>query len=301
MIPAYQQVPQGHPQPQGMYPQQMPAGHPQVPGMPMAQMPNFAAQFQQIGTPVDLINQMDMIYLKQKTTIGFGGIDANNVYYVYQLWKDPYTGKKMRGHKMFTCKSKSTKCERLAHPACRAFRLDIFAKIYDPRVNKYVKVNFLRLHRPCRCVCLCCNRPYVDVYSTTGDKTAKHLLGVISEPFTGCGCKYALNITPGMKGKDADTKERRVFKVKRRQNCCETACAGNITFNIENDQKTEVGSIKKLWGGWKKEMITDSDNFEAQFPKMCTWDQKALILAAMIFIDFRCFEEPQRKGKFRIH
>jgi hypothetical protein len=43
MNPAYQQVPQGHPQSQGMYPQKMPAGHPQVPGMPMARIPNVSA------------------------------------------------------------------------------------------------------------------------------------------------------------------------------------------------------------------------------------------------------------------
>jgi hypothetical protein len=34
-------------------------------------------------------------------------IVPNNVYSVYQLRLDPHTGKKIRGHRMFTCKSKS--------------------------------------------------------------------------------------------------------------------------------------------------------------------------------------------------
>lgn len=61
------------------------------------------------------------------------------------------------------------------------------------------------------------------------------------------------------------------------------------TFPIFNSSKRQIGKITKKWGGIAKEVFTDADRFQIQFPP-CDFKQKATILSAALSIDLDFFE-----------
>jgi uncharacterized protein YxjI len=69
------------------------------------------------------------------------------------------------------------------------------------------------------------------------------------------------------------------------------------TFNILNNNGAQIGQIKKQWSGLMQEIFTDADNFGVQFPRNLPPTTKALLLSAVILIDFMYFEdnEPVKK------
>ena len=67
--------------------------------------------------------------------------------------------------------------------------------------------------------------------------------GVIAEPLQAVDANTILLLE--WKGKHADTKKRRVFKIKRKQSCCKLLTS-TLTFNIQNEKNTKVGSITKV-------------------------------------------------------
>ena len=67
-----------------------------------------------------------------------------------------------------------------------------------------------------------------------------------------------------------------------------------VSFKIMDSSGEEVGEIAKVWSSCLKEMFSNADNFEAHFPAMADWKQKALLLAATLMIDFRYFEKNEK-------
>jgi len=61
------------------------------------------------------------------------------------------------------------------------------------------------------------------------------------------------------------------------------------TFNIRQNG-VEVGKITKKWSGLLKEAYTDADNFGVSYPPGLGIRAKALLLAAVLLIDFVHFE-----------
>lgn len=48
-----------------------------------------------------------------------------------------------------------------------------------------------------------------------------------------------------------------------------------------------------------QELFTDTDNFGCKFPIKATAEHKALLIATVLFIDFRYFEmSPQQSGAY---
>eukprot|EP01103_Thecamoeba_quadrilineata_P005975 TRINITY_DN15719_c0_g1_i1.p1 TRINITY_DN15719_c0_g1~~TRINITY_DN15719_c0_g1_i1.p1 ORF type:complete len:220 (-),score=44.21 TRINITY_DN15719_c0_g1_i1:147-806(-) len=52
----------------------------------------------------------------------------------------------------------------------------------------------------------------------------------------------------------------------------------------------KVGEVCKLWGGFVREMFTDADRFQLLFPKAASVQQRLLLIAAVLFIDFSWYE-----------
>jgi len=52
----------------------------------------------------------------------------------------------------------------------------------------------------------------------------------------------------------------------------------------------EVGRVEKKWGGLLREAFTDADSFRVAFGT-ATGDERALLLAASIFVDLQYFEQ----------
>lgn len=65
------------------------------------------------------------------------------------------------------------------------------------------------------------------------------------------------------------------------------------TFQLYDNQDKEVGIISKNWGGVLKEVFTDTDKFQVQFPQV-DYKKKAVVLATAISIDMDFFENNQK-------
>lgn len=61
------------------------------------------------------------------------------------------------------------------------------------------------------------------------------------------------------------------------------------TFTFERAGR-EVASVKKRWGGVLREAFTDADSFSIEFAPEIGPEERALVLAAGLFIDLQYFE-----------
>ena len=61
------------------------------------------------------------------------------------------------------------------------------------------------------------------------------------------------------------------------------------TFTFERAGR-EVASVKKRWGGLLREALTDADTFAIEYAPELNPDERALVLAAGLFIDLQYFE-----------
>lgn len=69
------------------------------------------------------------------------------------------------------------------------------------------------------------------------------------------------------------------------------------TFNIIQNNSV-YGKIKKAWGGFLKESLTDADNFGVQFPNGSSTEVKKLLLAVVFLLDFVYFEDNKGSNNF---
>ena len=69
------------------------------------------------------------------------------------------------------------------------------------------------------------------------------------------------------------------------------------TFPVEGSDGVSEATIAKKWGGVLREVFTDADTYRVEFGEGC-WseEQRAVILAAAISIDFDFFENNQGRG-----
>lgn len=69
------------------------------------------------------------------------------------------------------------------------------------------------------------------------------------------------------------------------------------TFPIKDAKGREAGKITKKWGGVLKEMFTDADTFALDYAgHPWTKEEKSILLATAVSIDFDYFEENEGNG-----
>jgi hypothetical protein len=284
MQPGYpQQQPYGQPMqpgyPQPGFPQQQPYGQPMQPGYPQQMM--MVPQKKKKG--FEILDARDGIFIKQKMELleALTGCEGENTYYVYPISKD---GEKA-GKKLFKCKEKSGCCERqFMSGECRPFQL----KIQIPDDEDSGNEPFLLLDRQCACTFYCCNRPEITVNWVEDGKN--EYLGKIRDPFNCC------NIILDIHDKNDN------IKYKIDGSCCQIGmhckgpfeCCETVDFDLKIPSGDTVAGVQKRSPGCLKAMISDADNFAVHFPAACTKEDKALIMCAVLFLDFRYFEEKQQ-------
>ena len=70
---------------------------------------------------------------------------------------------------------------------------------------------------------------------------------------------------------------------------CETC--QTVHFDIKDDAGENLGLLDKRTRGCMKAMVSDADNFMCEFPKSCTQEERALLLAGTLFLDYMFFED----------
>jgi len=229
----------------------------------------------------------DGIFIKQKMDLleMMTGCEQGNTYYVYPLGKD---GDK-KGKKLYKAKEKSSCFAKQCMSAeCRPFQLKINL---DDDSEELDNEPFLFIDRPCKCTCLCCNRPEITVTYVEDGKN--EYIGKVKNPWT------CYDIVLELFDKDNNLKYKIVG------NCCQVGlwcngpsdCCQTIDFDIKTPSGEIVAGLRKKSPGCVAAMVSEADNFSVHFPANCTKEDKALIMSAVMFLDFRFFEEKQKKGQ----
>jgi hypothetical protein len=148
------------------------------------------------------------------------------------------------------------------------------------------------LDRPFRCapgMCKCCCFQELSVMDAQGTQ-----LGSVKEQWWICVPKVAI-----LKGQTED-----VEYVLSQPTCvggmcvdcmAEGCCNCRIPFylyppGVPTDKDNKIGKIVKVWTGAMKELFTDADNFEVEFPPGIDAQAKARILGALILTNQMFFE-----------
>lgn len=228
------------------------------------------------------------IFIKQKfeKIEAFTGYETENKYYVHAL---DHSGNKS-GPKLFKCKEQSGACARQClSGACRPFEMNISTIIRQHGDDSTEP--FIHLSRPCKCTCLCLDRPELSVTLVEGNQES--YLGKIVEPYNCC------NMEQHIFDKENNHKYTIFGSCNQLGFWCRCPCepCQTLEFEIKTTFGEIIGNIQKRGQGFVKEALSDVDSFAINFPKNCSAADKALLMSAVLFLDYNYFEKsPQDKN-----
>jgi len=160
----------------------------------------------------------------------------------------------------------------------------------------------LMLNRPFSCSCLfCCFRfrhQHMDVRDAAGE-----VIGYVDDEYK-CwdyfcvpGGTWYYNVFNAAGEKRFRLRVQDPSCCNGCRNCCAPSCF-NRTYNIDiydgSDEATVTGALDFVWPGWKcPRLLTDASNMVLQFPPSTgeNADDKALLVGAMILIEYQHFEK----------
>lgn len=225
------------------------------------------------------------IFVKQKMEWMeiFTGCETENSYKIYAC---DVAGNK-EGHPLFKCREKSSCAQRQCLPGdCRKFNMDV---THDSE-GKFTMdgEGFLELVRPFKFTCLWFQRPFFEVNYCEDGKS--EFIGRIVHNFDICNMSMSLLDKTNV---ERYTIKGSVFQVglMNQRGCFCKSCQQAFCF-IHDITGEIVGIIEKRGKGFRG-MISDADNFSVLFPIKSTLEERACILAATLFLDFRYFEDSE--------
>lgn len=289
--PPPQQFPNQPPNPNMAYSPPPPLGMPQN-GNQGYNHPNLTKNVNQqwIGHTVNGFNggymgttleAMRGVYIKQKTdwSEAVTGIEKANQYKVGDI-----DNKK---HTLFKAKEKSSFCARnCLSGACRPFDV----KVKDKRSDRTV----LYFERDFSCTCYCLNRPEMKI-NAVNEANEEVYIGKIVDPFDCCNYQFAI----------CDENDELIYTLTT-PSCqlafmCKCPCEEcvRVEFKLLDSQGNEVSKTKRKGKGCAKNAMTDADVFQVYFTEEMPWNHRALLMACMLFVDFRLFEEDSENNNQR--
>jgi hypothetical protein len=204
------------------------------------------------------------------------GCETANRYHVYGQ-----TGQELKY--LFKCMEKSGFCMRSCCPSnIREFNMEIIhiLNLGPQPVSKL----FANAMKPLMCPCFCCCRPEMTLL--LGEQ--KEIVGKIVNPYTCCDPEFEIFDKSGN------------VKFKVHADCCQCGlrCANNIcgkfssaNFDIYDGAMTnKVGQISRMPAQSYAEMVTDADSYQINFPAQASAEDKLLLIALGLMIDYQYFE-----------
>jgi hypothetical protein len=233
------------------------------------------------------IQDRDGIFIKQKMDLleMMSGCEQGNTYNVFPLGKD---GDK-KGRKFYKAKEKSGCFSKQCMSAdCRPFSLKVNL---DDDDEQFDNEPFLILDRPCKCTFMCLERPEMTVFCVEDGKN--DFIGKIKDVWTCCnivleiigedgGLRYILEASCCQLG----------FHCKGPMDACQT-----IDFEIKSPSGEIVSTLQKKSPGCAAAMVSEATNFVVHFPNKATKEDKALLMAATMLLDYRYFEEKPNRDQ----
>ena len=266
-------------QPQMMQPQMMQGQMMMQPQMMMMQpQMMMMPQMMELGGFNRLLASKG-VFIKQKLELleVVTGCQTENSYNVFELGED---GEK-KGEAFLKAKEKSDTCARIFLPSsCRPFKMKINHKGGNQDHN-----NFLDMDREYTCTCFCLNRPEMTVTNTENGENNR--IGKVTNPFL-C-CDY---------GVDVYDKDNMITHLIRGDCCqlgiwCPLPCKDCqiVNFDIKTSNGQKVAQLTKKPTGFCKAAVSEVSYFAVEFPQNATKEERALLMASAIMLDFQYFEE----------
>ena len=158
------------------------------------------------------------------------------------------------------------------------------------------------MDRPFKCTCCCLDRPELTVYWGAIDNRS-NLIGKIKEPCTCIDVKMELC--------DFQDLSRYTILADGCQCgiCCRQSPCGKCSevmfpifkSDIENkDIGNRSGTISRKFNGCLKATFTDADNFEVVFPNCASPEDKMMMIASALMIDYRLYNEDADDGSNQV-
>lgn len=193
---------------------------------------------------------------------------------VYQI--EDFHGQE--GHPLIFANEESSCCERQCCPAgVRGWEMDI-----SLNGGHQGAIPYLRFRKPTACACCCSCRPVLEVH----DMQHNFIAGTIENPCECCGMRYIIKDNTGTP----------VLEVHgsccQPGFCCRCPCdpCRHIEFDVKDIHSGEVvGCIRKTWGGFVRDIVSDSGLFEVEFGKVAHPQFKGLLIACALFISEEYF------------
>ena len=185
---------------------------------------------------------------------------------------------------LFKCKEQSECCQR--NCCCASVReFSMAIKHVKPHLetDDTFDNTDISAYKPCKCTCFCLERPIMNVFTNRNT-----LVGTVKQPFSCCDPIFTINDPSG------------VIKYYIWADCCQCGyCCGNnicgklseVIFYIYSnlDKTVKIGSITKKVAKLS-EMITNADSYSIIFPEGAFPEDKLLLIAAALMIDYQYFE-----------
>ena len=242
------------------------------------------------GGGVDKMNRLSGVFIKQKVEMleAASGCETENIYHVFALDDDM----RKKGPLLFRCKERSTTCSRFCLPGeCRPFQMAVSSASLGNEDSD--SEPFLSLERPCKWSCLCCNRPEVKV--TLVETGQSEYLGKIFDHWNLCDKVFDIH--------DRENSKKYVIA----GGCCQVGfwcrCVCDpcqkIDFSVKAPSGETISRVQKRSPGVVQAYLVDADFFAVEFPKNSTATDKALLMSAVLFMDYRLFEGKPQTSKRR--
>ena len=242
-------------------------------------MPRFGGiQYVLVTDPMAELNSCTSVIIKQQPELLelIAGCETANRYHVLGVCNGVYKY-------LFKCHERSSFCQRNCCPShIREFNMDMYHATSVPLAGN-ISGKFANLFKPFKCSCLCCNRPIINVTLGADNK----YVGKIKHLFSCCDPEFEVYNAQGLK-----------YYV--RADCCQCGllCANNFcgklstaTFEVfQPGSSNIVSTITKMSAQSYSEVITDADSYQVSFPASATAEDKLLLIALGLMIDYQYFE-----------
>ncbi|XP_043932960.1 phospholipid scramblase 1-like [Protopterus annectens] len=147
---------------------------------------------------------------------------------------------------------------------------------FNMKISDNTNQEIIHLFRPLRCqscCCPCCMQK-MEVESPPGT-----IIGYIVQQWHPCKAKLSVQDV---------SKKTLLMIIGPSCGCC---YCNDVNFKVQSaDESSSVGLITKQWGGFAREAMTGTTDFEIQFPIDLDVKVKALLLGATVLIKFMFFE-----------
>ena len=242
--------------------------------------PNFPGmQFVYVLDPLTELTNCTGVEIKQQPEFFemITGCETSNRYHVF--------GQSPQGFKyLFKCNEKSGFFMRNCCPSnMRQFDMNIVHITSGNPGAPELSKNFARLFKPFMCTIFCLCRPEMHVTLIDGNKQ----IGYIRHICTLCDPEFHIYDEKGQ------------IKYIVSADCCQCGllCANNF-FGKLSEVRFNIyvpGNHQAIGYIWKKpanlsEMVTDADSYQVNFPQVATPNDKLVIIALALMIDYQFFE-----------